>query len=271
MTRKTLMIGVGSMGRAILEGSLAQGVWSPEQVDVLVRRSEQASELEAQFGLTAFTEVEAIPTFDDYDTILFCVKPQVLPQVTKEVAPHIVVGTLCVSIAAGITLATLDTMVDDVHWVRAMPNTPILVKAGFTAIAQGRATTDSEVQRTLRIFASLGEAVMCSESDLDRVGALAGAGPGYMYTILDALANAGVRIGLTRPLALHAAVQTMYGSALMALETQEAPCLLRDKVTSPGGTTIAGIAAMEKEGLRSALLEGVVACYDRSNEIGNKQ
>ena len=269
--QKILMIGVGSMDGAILQRALEQGVWGPEEVDVLVRRSEQASELERTLGVTAFTDCDAIPAFDEYRTIVFGVKPQVLPSLMEEVGPQIEARTLCISIAAGITLDTLQSFAPHVHWLRAMPNTPILVKAGFTAIASSEQVTPGEREQALRIFEALGEAVVCSEADLDRIGALAGAGPGYMYTILDAMANAGVRIGLTRPLALQAAVQTMYGSGLIALETGAHPSVLRDQVTSPGGTTIAGIAAMEKEGLRSSIMEGILACYERSNEIGKQR
>ena len=221
--------------------------------------------------MTAFTDCEAIPAFDEYRLIVFGVKPQVLPSLMEEVGPHIEPRTICISIAAGIPLETLQSFAPEAHWLRAMPNTPILVKAGFTAIASGETVTPGEREQALRIFEALGEAVVCSEADLDRIGALAGAGPGYMYTILDAMANAGVRIGLTRQLALQAAVQTMYGSGLIALETGSHPSVLRDQVTSPGGTTIAGIAAMEKEGLRSAMMEGILACYERSNEIGKQR
>jgi len=189
--QKILLIGVGSMGGAILQGALEQGVWGPEEVDVLVRRSEQAAELERTLGVTAFTDCDAIPAFDEYRTIVFGVKPQVLPALMEEVGAQIEARTLCISIAAGITLDTLQSFASHVHWLRAMPNTPILIKAGFTAIASSEQVTPGEREQALRIFEALGEAVVCSETDLDRIGALAGAGPGYMYTILDAMANAG--------------------------------------------------------------------------------
>ena len=189
---------------------------------------------------------------------MLAVKPQVLPSVL-EMLKEVPYGTVMISVAAGITLDTLDAAIPQANWFRAMPNTPASIGAGMTALAGDDVHTDLG-----RAVQALFEAV----GDLDRLGALSGAGPGYMFVILDALADAGVRIGLPRHLAIKAAAQTMYGAGKMALESGNHPAVLRDQVTSPGGTTIAGIGAMEKGGLRSALQDGVVACLARSNELG---
>ncbi|MDU4216378.1 MAG: pyrroline-5-carboxylate reductase [Veillonella sp.] len=242
MLGKTLCIGVGSMGGALLRGALQHGVLKACDTHILVRREEQCKALAEELGVVGFT---TLPNVNEYNTILLAVKPQVLPSVL-ETLKEVPYGTVMIS---------------------AMPNTPASIGAGMTALAGDDVNTD--LGRTVRaLFEAVGEVAVVSEADLDRLGALSGAGPGYMFVILDALADAGVRIGLPRQLAIKAAAQTMYGAGKMALESGNHPAVLRDQVTSPGGTTIAGIGAMEKGGLRSALQDGVVACLARSNELG---
>ena len=263
MLGKTLCIGVGSMGGALLRGALQHGVLKASDTHILVRREEQCKALTEELGVVGFT---TLPNVNEYNTILLAVKPQVLPSVL-ETLKEVPYGTVMISVAAGITLDTLDAAIPQANWFRAMPNTPASIGAGMTALAGDDVHTDlgRDVQA---LFEAVGEVAVVSEADLDRLGALCGAGPGYMFVILDALADAGVRIGLPRHLAIKAAAQTMYGAGKMALESGNHPAVLRDQVTSPGGTTIAGIGAMEKGGLRSALQDGVVACLARSNELG---
>ena len=263
MLGKTLCIGVGSMGGALLRGALQHGVLKACDTHILVRREEQCKALAEELGVVGFTTV---PNVNEYNTILLAVKPQVLPSVL-ETLKEVPYGTVMISVAAGVTLDTLDAAIPQANWFRAMPNTPASIGAGMTALAGDDVNTD--LGRAVQaLFEAVGEVAVVSEADLDRLGALSGAGPGYMFVILDALADAGVRIGLPRQLALKAAAQTMYGAGKMALESGNHPAVLRDQVTSPGGTTIAGIGAMEKGGLRSALQDGVVACLARSNELG---
>ena len=259
MLGKTLCIGVGSMGGALLRGALQHGVLKACDTHILVRREEQCKALTEELGVVGFT---TLPNVNEYNTILLAVKPQVLPSVLE--VPY---GTVMISVAAGVTLDTLDAAIPQANWFRAMPNTPASIGAGMTALAGDDVNTD--LGRAVQaLFEAVGEVAVVSEADLDRLGALSGAGPGYMFVILDALADAGVRIGLPRQLAIKAAAQTMYGAGKMALESGNHPAVLRDQVTSPGGTTIAGIGAMEKGGLRSSLQDGVVACLARSNELG---
>ena len=245
MLGKTLCIGVGSMGGALLRGALQHGVLKASDTHILVRREEQCKTLTEELGVVGFT---TMPDVNEYNTILLAVKPQVLPSVL-ETLKEVPYGTVMISVAAGITLDTLDAAIPQANWFRAMPNTPASIGAGMTALAGDDVHTDlgRDVQA---LFEAVGEVAVVSEADLDRLGALSGAGPGYMFVILDALA------------------QTMYGAGKMALESGNHPAVLRDQVTSPGGTTIAGIGAMEKGGLRSALQDGVVACLARSNELG---
>ncbi|MDU1398420.1 MAG: pyrroline-5-carboxylate reductase [Veillonella parvula] len=218
MLGKTLCIGVGSMGGALLRGALQHGVLKACDTHILVRREEQCKALTEELGVVGFT---TLPNVNEYNTILLAVKPQVLPSVL-ETLKEVPYGTVMISVAAGVTLDTLDAAIPQANWFRAMPNTPASIGAGMTALAGDDVNT----------------------------------------------ADAGVRIGLPRQLAIKAAAQTMYGAGKMALESGNHPAVLRDQVTSPGGTTIAGIGAMEKGGLRSALQDGVVACLARSNELG---
>ena len=261
MLGKTVCIGVGAMGGALLRGALTQGVLQPNDVSIVVRRPEHRDELVDELGVTGFVE---LPDMAQFDTIILAVKPQVLPSVLSQLT-SVKAGATVISVAAGVTLDTLRKALPNAVLYRAMPNTPASIGCGMTALTADNGADTIHVEA---LFNAVGEVAVVSEADLDRLGALSGAGPGYMFVILDALADAGVRIGLPRQLAIKAAAQTMYGAGKMALESGTHPAILRDQVTSPGGTTIAGIGAMEKGGLRSALQDGVVACLARSNELG---
>jgi len=267
MLGRTLFIGAGAMGGAILKGALSNGLLKQSDLHVVVHSKAHAEALAAELQITTSTE---IANLNQFKTIVLAVKPQVLTSILPSLQ-GLANNTTVISIAAGITLETLTTALPQVAWYRAMPNTPVAVGAGMTALTEGQFATPEKTTAVKNLFASIGEVALVSELDLDRLGALSGAGPGYAYVIMDALADAGVRIGLPRSLAVKAAAQTLYGAGLMALETGEPPAVLRDQVTSPGGTTIAGIAAMEAGGLRSSLHAGVVACYNRSNELGSKK
>lgn len=249
------------MGGALLRGALAQGILQASDVSIVVRRPEHRDELVDELGVTGFVE---LPDMAQFDTIILAVKPQVLPSVLSQLT-SVKAGATVISVAAGVTLDTLHKALPTAVLYRAMPNTPASIGCGMTALT---ADNDADTTFVEALFNAVGEVAVVSEADLDRLGALSGAGPGYMFVILDALADAGVRIGLPRQLAIKAAAQTMYGAGKMALESGTHPAILRDQVTSPGGTTIAGIGAMEKGGLRSALQDGVVACLARSNELG---
>ena len=261
MLGKTVCIGVGAMGGAPLRGALAQGILQASDVSIVVRRAEHRDELIDELGVTGYID---LPDMAQFDTIILAVKPQVLPSVLTQLT-SVKAGATVISVAAGVTLETLRKALPMAVLYRVMPNTPASIGCGMTALT---ADNDADTTSVEALFNAVGEVAVVSEADLDRLGALSGAGPGYMFVILDALADAGVRIGLPRQLAIKAAAQTMYGAGKMAVDTGCHPAILRDQVTSPGGTTIAGIGAMEKGGLRSALQDGVVACLSRSNELG---
>ncbi len=264
MLGKTLFIGAGSMGGALLRGAFLEKTLLPENIRVTVKTEDHAYALLDELGVHASVH---LPDLTEIETIILAVKPQILPEVLTQIK-DIKPGTVVISLAAGVTLETLSNALPQAILFRAMPNTPAAIGAGMTALTVNNEAGKPYLNTVAALFKAIGEVVIVNEVDLDRLGALSGAGPGYMFVILDALANAGVRIGLPRDLAIKAAAQTMYGAGKMAVETGKHPAILRDQVTSPGGTTIAGISAMEKGGLRSALQEGVVACLERSNELG---
>ena len=262
---KTLLIGAGAMGGAILKGALEAGLWLASDVDVMVKRPEHAQELSNTFGVATYT---VLPDCSTYDCIVLGVKPQVLPSVLAQM-DSVKAGTTLISIAAGVPLAKLETALGQGHWYRVMPNTPAAVGLGMSAICVGSQATEKETKAVQALFDGVGQTAIVSEQDLDRMSTIAGCGPGYLAVVLDALADAGVRIGLPRSLAIQCAAQTMYGTGAWAVQTGLHPAILRDQVTSPGGTTIAGIAAMEDKGLRAAIQAGVVAALKRNEELGN--
>ncbi len=265
--KRIMIIGCGAMGSAILSGCLKKGLWKKEEVSVLEHTPEKSAEKAKAFGVSA---ASGYADAGRADLVLLAVKPNVVPSVLREIAGSSFHGLL-VSIAAAVPLSVLEgAMPEGTPVVRVMPNTPVSVGEGMAAIAPGKAASKEMAEETAAIFASLGRAAIVTERQLDELGALSGAGPGYAFVIIDALSDAGVRIGLPRAIAIEAAAQTLYGAAKMVLETGIHPAQLRDQVTSPGGTTIAGIHAMEKDGIRAALIDGVVACLEKSDEMGKK-
>lgn len=264
---KILITGCGAMGGAILSGCLAKGLWQKQEVIVKEHSEAAGREKAAAYGVGFSADgCEAA----EADLILLAVKPNVIPTVAAELAKFAPKG-LVISIAAAVTLAALESYFPaGTRIVRVMPNTPASVGEGFAAIAGGSAATEEDLAYAKTIFESLGKAAVVTERQVDELGALSGAGPGYAFVIIDALADAGVNIGLPRKVAIEAAAQTLYGAAKMVLETGKHPAELRDQVTSPGGTTIAGIQMMERRGLRAALIDGVEACMKKSDEMGKK-
>jgi pyrroline-5-carboxylate reductase len=197
------------------------------------------------------------------------VKPQVIDTVLAEIAAAVDAKKLVISIAAGVTLARIEkALTPGSRAVRVMPNTPALVLAGAAAIAGGTGATSDDLGLAQSIFDSVGRSVIVEEKLMDAVTGLSGSGPAYVFLIIDALSDAGVKAGLPRQLALELAAQTVYGSAKMVLETKEHPGKLRDMVTSPGGTTIEGLHALEKGKLRATLMNAVEAATARSKELG---
>jgi pyrroline-5-carboxylate reductase len=259
-------LGTGNMAEALIRGLLHAGVVGADQVIGSDPRAERCEEMKKKYGISVVPE--NIPVAKRSDIIVLSVKPQVMSKVLDEIAPHVHDKALVISIAAGIPLAAIEAKLPRARVVRTMPNTPALVSAGATAIAAGGHATQEDLQAAKRIFDSVGLTVILEEAQMDAVTGLSGSGPAYMFLIIEALSDAGVKMGLSRYNAQALAAQTVLGSAKLLLETNEHPGRLKDMVTSPGGTAIAGLHTLEQGGLRTTLINAVEAATKRSKELG---
>ena len=262
------IIGAGVMGETLLSGLVRAG--RPVR-DLLVgeKRRERATELEERYGVTVVSNVEAAKRAD---TLALVVKPQDMSDVLEELAPHVRPGQLVVSLAAGITTAFIEARLPDgVAVVRVMPNTPALVDEGMAAISRGSHCDESHLAEAEALMASTGKVIRVPEKQQDAVTAISGSGPAYLFFVVEAMVEAGVHLGLPRTTASELVVQTMVGSALMLRETGEHPTVLRERVTSPGGTTAAAIRQLEDHKVRAAFLTALEAARDRSRELAEGQ
>lgn len=264
---RLVFLGGGQMAEAIARGVIAAGLLKPEQITASELRPDRRAYLESKVGIKAVaTNAEAVGMGD---VILLAVKPQDTAVVLADIGQLVRPDQVIVSIAAGVPLSKLEApFAQPIPVIRVMPNTPCLVGAGMAAIARGTHATAEHEARVLGIFNATGKAVSVYEKDLDAVTGLSGSGPGYVAIVIEAMIDGGVRAGLARDIATTLAVQTVLGSAQMLAETGEHPARLKDMVTSPGGTTIAGVHALEQAGLRAAFMDAIVAATERSRELG---
>jgi pyrroline-5-carboxylate reductase len=260
-------VGTGNMAEALIRGILHGGVVTGERLWASAPRADRRDELAAQYGVHVSASNTAVAAAAD--VVVLAVKPQILEKVAREIAGALRPGALVISVAAGVDTAALEGYLGaDVRVVRAMPNTPALVRAGATGIARGRHATDADLAVATTIFDAVGLTVALDESQLDAVTGLSGSGPAYIFLILEALADAGVKVGLSRRNAQRLAAQTVMGSAKLLLDTDEHPGRLKDMVTSPGGTAIAGLHTLEQGGLRTTLINAVETATLRARELG---
>lgn len=257
------IIGCGVMAEAILARLLASGTYRPEAVLASEPAAMRREYLQQQYGIaTAFDNGLAATA----PTVLLAVKPQILGAIAPELAEG---GTGPVlSILAGVPLARLEAVFPNRPVIRAMPNTNATVGASATAIAPGTLATAAHVEQARTILSAVGSVVEVPEKLLDAVTGLSGSGPAYVALVLEALADGGVAAGLPRAIALQLAVETVAGTAEQIAATGLHPAQLKDRVTSPGGTTIAGVAELERGGLRATLIQAVLAAMRRSQELG---
>lgn len=262
------VIGSGVMGEALMSGILGTGEFRPDQVVVTDPRASRLADLKARYGVSTTTDNVAAAT--DADLVILAVKPQIVAGVLTQIGPVMAGGTV-VSIAAGISLAFLEgRLPDGVNVVRAMPNSPCQVGAGAIALAAGRGVTDELKVYVTTTLESVGRTVWVGEELMDAVTGLSGSGPAYVFLLIEALADGGVRAGLTRDAAQQLAAQTVLGAARMVLETGTHPAVLRERVCTPGGTTIAGLFALEQKAFRAAVMEAVDASATRSRELSQR-
>ncbi len=261
-------LGAGAMGEALAAGVRAAGV-SGERLIAADPVPERGGQLEQRLGMRSTTDNREV--LETSDLVVLAVKPGQVPPVLEALAASASAGrVLWVSIAAGVSLATLEEALPaGARVVRAMPNTPALVGAAATAFVANAAATVQDRRRAHALFEAVGEVWEApDERLLDAVTGLSGSGPAYVFVLLEALSDAGVRMGLPREAATRLATQTVFGAARLAIETGLHPAALKDQVTSPGGTTIAGIEALERGGLRAAVYGAVAAATARSRELG---
>jgi pyrroline-5-carboxylate reductase len=261
------VIGCGKMGTALVEGAIRSGAVAAADVVGVDPIQGARDHFAKSTGAVASTE---IPALAGADVILLCTKPHDVAAALRETsAATNGKPLLVISIAAGITLDSLEMTASANHRIiRAMPNTPALVGKGAAGYCLGSRATREDADVARQLLGSVGLAVEVPERLIDAVTGLSGSGPAYVYLVIEALADGGVRMGLPRADALRLAAQTVFGAAAMVLETGEHPAVLKDMVTSPGGTTIAGLAELERQGLRFALIDAVTAATRRATELG---
>jgi len=259
-------VGVGNMAEALIRGLITVHVAEAGQILGSDPREERRGEMSARYGIATLGDNCEVAR--QADILILAVKPQVMARVLDEIQPHVKPSALVISVAAGIPTGVIEAHLPRVRVVRTMPNTPALVGAGATAVAAGGHATAADLEATKRIFDSVGMTVVLEESQMDAVTGLSGSGPAYMFLIIEALADAGVKVGLSRYNAQALAAQTVLGSAKLLIETNEHPGRLKDMVTSPGGTAIAGLHTLEAGGLRTTLMNAVEVATNRSRELG---
>lgn len=262
------IIGCGKMGTALIQGAIRAGVVCATDVSGCDPHENSRQAFTKATGANATSEMNA--SVADSEVILLCTKPNDISNAITHAA-KIAAGEerLLISIAAGVTLSTLEVATpENFRIIRAMPNTPALVGQGAAGYCLGSRATRADAAVAQSLLGAVGLAVEVAERLMNAVTGLSGSGPAYIYLVIDALADGGVQAGIPRADAIRLAAQTVLGSATMVLETGEHPAVLKDMVTSPGGTTIAALAVLEKRGLRSALIEAVGAAVHRATELG---
>ncbi|MBI1921926.1 MAG: pyrroline-5-carboxylate reductase [Geobacter sp.] len=265
--RKIGFIGGGNMAEAIIKGLVAGGM-DPAAITVGEPSTERQKHLAGQYGISTTAENAAVVTA--CDVVILAIKPQVALGVMGGVASYIREDQLFISIMAGIGTAAIEEAIPRGKVVRVMPNTPALVLQGASAICCGSRADADDLELTRAIFDRVGKTWVVEEKLMDAVTGLSGSGPAYVFTFIESLSDAGVKNGLPRDIATGLAAQTVFGSAALLMETGEHSAMLRDRVTSPGGTTIAGLHQLEASGFRAAVINAVDAATARSKELGKK-
>ncbi len=260
-------IGGGNMAEALIKGLLSGLGVKPQQITATDVVPESRTYMQTTYGITASADNKH--AVQESSVVILAVKPQIMPMILEEIAPVVHSEKLVISIAAGITLQTLQRALGDSRRVvRVMPNTPALVLAGAAGISPGKAATAQDVALVERIFNAVGRAMVVSDEMMDVVTGLSGSGPAFIFALIEGLSDGGVLMGLARQTATLLAAQTVLGAAKMVLETGKHPGELKDMVTSPAGTTIAGMHALESGGLRGLMMEAVRRATERSEALG---
>jgi len=263
---RVAILGAGKMGGILLQAFLKTNLIAPENVVATVQHPERSVALSAQYGVQVTTD--NLAAAKTADVIILGVKPLQVAPLIETIKPAITPKKLILSIAASVTTAAIEEAAGTgVAVIRAMPNTPAMLSAGMTAYCRGKNVSDEQMKIAHRIFETVGRAVVVEEKNMDAVTGLSGSGPAFLYIIIEALAEAGVNVGLPRDVATLLAAQTTFGSARMVLETGYHPAMLKDAVTTPAGCTVDGILELEEGGLRVTLIKAVKRATQRATQL----
>jgi pyrroline-5-carboxylate reductase len=264
--KKLAVLGTGKLGGILLRAYLKQGLFQAKHVTATVKHGEKAAALAKELGVAVATENRK--AVQGADIVLLGVKPQVVGEVLKEIAPKLNAKALVISVAASVPTSYIEQRLGGkVAVVRAMPNTPAAVGCGMTGICRGAHAGAEHLEMARAMFNAVGRTVVVDEKNMDAVTGLSASGPAFAYIILESLAEAGVKVGLPRDVATLLAAQTMKGAASVVLETGDHPALLKDAVTTPAGCTIDGIMELEEGKLRVTLIKAVVKATSRAGEL----
>ncbi|MDO4911688.1 MAG: pyrroline-5-carboxylate reductase [Corynebacterium sp.] len=266
---KIAIIGGGKIGEALISGLIAAEVVDPKNLWVANHRQARSDELEERYGVN--TTLEAGIAVEMADLVFICVKPYAVTDVLATISPIIednAQDTVIISVAAGLELKTLEAAVPlGTPLIRVMPNTPMLVRKGVSAVARGRFVTDEQAAEVVELLSAIGVALEVKEEQMSAVTALSGSSPAYYFLVLEAMIDSGIKLGLPYEVAKTLATESMAGAAQMVSETGVSPAELRVGVQSPGGTTIAAVEALENAGLRAAFFKATEACARRAEEL----
>jgi pyrroline-5-carboxylate reductase len=260
------ILGAGRMGEALASGLLRAGVVSPDEIVAAARRPDRAQQLRDAYGIDVLSAPQAAAKAQ---TLVITVKPQDMDTLLAEIGPVVTPDQLVISVAAGITSAFIGRRLSgEVPVVRVMSNTPVLVDEAMSVISAGPHATEEHLRRAEKLLRPVGKVLRIPESQQDAATALSGSGPAYVYFLVEAMVDAGILLGMPRHTALEMVKQAVYGAATMLRDSGEHPVLLREAVTSPGGTTINAIRELERHGVRAAVLAAIEAARDRGRELG---
>ncbi len=265
--KKIGFIGAGTMAKAIIKGIISSGFVSKENITASEISPEIASKASAETGINVLTNNREIVCGSD--VIILCVKPYAIQNVLEEIQDSLTKDKLLVSIAAGVSTETIENILNkEAPIIRVMPNTPALAGEGMSAVCKGKFASEADTAFILELFNSVGRCIEIEEKLINAVTGISGSGPAFMYLIIDALADGGVKMGLKKDIAIELAAQTALGAAKMVLDTGKHPAVLKDEVATPGGCTIAGLSVMENEHVRSALIKTVQETAFIASKLG---
>jgi len=265
--KKIGIIGTGNMGEALISGLIYARSSVPKNIICSDVRKDKLKSIQDAYGVV--TTTSNIDVVKASEIVIYAIKPQIMASILRETASHLDMSKVIISIAAGVPLAAIESCLNkDLRLIRVMPNIAASVKEGAAAIAAGKHASKGDLKLAKAVFDSVGKSIIIEEEFMDAITGLSGNGPAYIFLIVDALADAGVKMGLAREDALLLAAQSVLGAAKLLLETGEHPGRLKDRVTSPGGTAIAALHTIEEGGLRTTLINAVEVGTNRSKELG---